>query len=170
MSQAQIFQARLALVDYAKSKITDHIGYVISIFVLVFALYSVSGTESPVEKFLMAIRDYVLILLLGPLVYMFGRLLYWSSYLDGVMMVKIAHPSTFNPEDYFMLDKVLKKGDFSFNTIWGLNRNASRAAARRKGLFGKFGKYFIHSKYLMIMTGFSILAVYLYWIFVGSLY
>ncbi len=150
--------ARMTLLDYSRSKVSEHIGYMLAFFAVYFTLDNSKIFNSPLLMFFKIDAYLFLILFSGPLVYMGGRILYWTSFTTSIFRVR--HFSKEESNESSQIDPDFEE----YNLLMGYNSAAQRRVLRQTGYFGRKAKYFGSSSKLIQLTKVSIIIAVIYWL------
>ena len=140
MDEPEKLKARIAILNYSRNKISEHIQYVISIILTIFTLYRIIIIDQKIINF-------ISIFLLGPLFYMLGRIIYWSTFTNAVIIVKPCPEKDTNINCEFE----------EYNLLRAYNISAGARVGKESGNFGRIARRFSSSVYLFYWTILSLI-------------
>jgi len=153
--------SRIALLNYSRSKVSEHIGYVLSFVLVFFTLYNTEISDSIIFKFFKIDNIFVSILLMGPLVYMVGRTFFWTAFTTAIFRIK--HSSEERCDENSPIDEEFEE----YNLFMAYNNAATLWVIRRTDIFGLIGKFFYKSSKLIWLTSFSLILAPIYWVIIN---
>ncbi len=149
--------SRTALLAYSRSKISEHIGYILTFVAVIFTLYKTPIFESSLSKLVKINAACVSIFLIGPLIYMVGRTFFWTGFTTAIFRIK--HFSKKECTEFILIDEELEE----YNLLMAYNRSAVSWVIRRKDIFGRIAKFFSSSSRLIQLTFFSGVLAFFFW-------
>ncbi len=148
-NEKEYLTSRIALLSYSRSKVSEHIGYILTFIAVIFTLYNSKIFDSPFLKIIKVNATYASIFLMGPLLYMVGRTFYWTGFTTAIFRIK--HFSIEECTDFILIDEEREE----YNLLMAYNRSAVSWVIRREDFFGQIAKWFSSSSLLLHLTGIS---------------
>ena len=88
LNERDKLDSRVALLNYSRSKVSEHIGYVFTFVAVMFTLNITPIFESSLSKLVKINAIYVSLFFMGPLIYMIGRTFYWTGFTTAIFRIK----------------------------------------------------------------------------------